>query len=90
MIQNRPSGGTDRILLLEAVLTLLLIALFMLLYFVPAGQATFEPAWWAWPVLAGLFFGILLLDRWRRKRQGKPGLSSALPEREVTPPEELP
>ena len=90
MTQNSPRRGVDRILLLEALLALLLVALFLLLYFVPAGEPTFEPVWWAWPVLAGLFFGILLLDRWRRKRHGKLGLSNALPEREVTPPEELP
>jgi peptidoglycan/LPS O-acetylase OafA/YrhL len=90
MIQNRPRGGADRILLLEALLALILFALFLLLYFVPAGEATFEPAWWAWPVLAGLFFGILLLDQWRRKRRAKSGLSNALPEGEVAPPEELP
>ena len=90
MTQNHPRGSTDRILLLEALLALVLIALFMALYFVPAGQATFEPRWWAWPLLAGLFFGILLLDQWRRKRRAKSGLSNALPEAEVTPPEELP
>ena len=90
MTPNPARGGADRILLLEALLALLLFALFMLLYFVPAGEATFEPAWWAWPVLAGLFFGILLLDQWRRKRRAKSGLSNALPEGEVTPPEELP
>ena len=89
MTQN-PPRRTDRILLLEAVLALLLIALFLGLYFVPAGKPTFEPEWWAWPVLAGLFFGILLLDQWRRKRRPKTGLSNALPEREVLPPEELP
>ena len=90
MIQNQPRGRADRILLLEALLALILFALFMVLYFVPAGEATFEPAWWAWPVLAGLFFGILVLDQWRRKRRAKSGLSNALPEGEVGPPEELP
>jgi peptidoglycan/LPS O-acetylase OafA/YrhL len=90
MTQNRPRSGADRILLLEALLTLVLVALFMVLYFVPASDPTFEPEWWAWPVLAGLFFGILALDRWRRKRRGRMGLSNALPEQEVAPPEELP
>ena len=89
MTQN-PPRRTDRILLLEALLALVLVALFMVLYFVPASDPPFEPEWWAWPVLGGLFFGILLLDQWRRKRRGKSGLSNALPEREVTPPEELP
>ena len=90
MIQNHPRGPTDRILVLEALLALLLVALFLGLYFVPAGEPMFEPEWWAWPVLGGLFFGILLLDQWRRKRRARSGLSNALPDAEVTPPEELP
>ena len=80
-MKNTPSrGGADRILLLEAVLALLLFALFVMLYVVPAGDATLEPRWWAWPVLAVLFFGILLLDQWRRKRRAGSGLSNAVPD----------
>lgn len=90
MNQTPPGSGTDRVLLLEAVLALLFFALFIMLYFVPAGGGTFRPRWWAWPVLAGLFFGILALDQWRRKRRAKSGLSNALPESEVLGPEDLP
>ena len=90
MKQTPAGSGTDPILLLEAVLALLLFALFVMLYFVPAGTARFQPAWWAWPVLAGLFFGILLLDQWRRKRRGKSGLSNALPEEDAARRSDLP
>ena len=89
MNQTPPRSGADRVLLLEAVLTLLFFALFVMLYFVPAGGSTFRPRWWAWPVLVGLFFGILSLEQWRRKRRAKSGLSNALPESEVTEPEDL-
>ena len=89
MKQTPVRGGTDRILLLEAGLALLLFALFVMLYLVPAGNATFEPKWWAWPVLAGLFFGILLLDQRRRKGRAKSGLSNALPEDEADRPGDL-
>ena len=90
MIEHPPRPGADWILLLEALLALVLVALFLVLYFVPASDPPFEPEWWAWPVLAALLFGILALDRWRRRRRGRLGLSNALPEREVPPPEELP
>jgi hypothetical protein len=80
-MKHTPSrGGADRILLLEAVLALLLFALFVMLYVVPAGDSALEPEWWTWPLLAGLFFGILLLEQWRRKRRAKGGLSNALPD----------
>jgi hypothetical protein len=74
--QNR--RPTDTLLLLEAGLVLLFIGLFLVLYFVPAGAGTLLPQWWAWPVLAGLFFGILLLERARRKRRESARMSSAL------------
>jgi peptidoglycan/LPS O-acetylase OafA/YrhL len=90
MKTTSPRSGSDPILILEALLALVLFGLFMMLYFLPAGGATFEPEWWAWPVLVGLFFGILALDRWRRKRRAKSGLSNALPEAEVVRPDELP
>lgn len=90
MTTTRARSGTDRVLLLEAVLVLVLLALFLILYFVPAGEGTFEPAWWAWPLLAALFFGILGLEQWRRKRRAKSGLSNALPEAGAGGPEELP
>ncbi|MBW3628832.1 MAG: hypothetical protein KY464_05995 [Gemmatimonadetes bacterium] len=90
MNQTSPRGAADHVLLLEAVLVLLFFALFIMLYFVPAGGNTFRPEWWAWPVLVGLFFGILALDQWRRKRRAKSGLSNALPDSEVIEPEDLP
>ena len=73
MRQTPPRSGSDPILLVEAVLVLVLFALFIVLYFVPAGGGMLEPRWWAWPLLALLFFGILLLDHWRRKRHARSG-----------------
>ncbi len=65
-MHRRPSNSsTDPILLVEVGLVLLLIGLFVILYLVPAGEGTLVPQWWVWPLLAALFFGILLLERWR-------------------------
>jgi hypothetical protein len=85
-----PREHADRVLLLEVVLALLLFGLFIGLYFVPAGGTTFRPQWWAWPVMAALFFGILLLDRWRRKRRRRTGLSNAIPDTGFIPPNDVP
>jgi hypothetical protein len=78
MIPRRNRKPTDALLLLEAGLVLLFIGLFLVLYFVPAGAGAFLPQWWAWPLLAGLFFGILLLERERRKRREGSRMSAAL------------
>jgi peptidoglycan/LPS O-acetylase OafA/YrhL len=69
MKQTRTRSGTDRLLLLEAGLVLLLFALFVILYFVPVGEGSFAPQWWTWPLLVGLFFGILALEHRRRKQR---------------------
>ena len=69
----------DPVLLLEAVLVLALFVLFLVLYLVPAGSGALIPAWWAWPLLATVFFGILLLERWRRKRRDRSELSRGVP-----------
>ncbi|HET7322431.1 MAG TPA: hypothetical protein VFI96_08065 [Longimicrobiaceae bacterium] len=61
----RPS---DPALLGEVGLGVVLIILFLALYWVPAGDdAAFVPAWWAWPLLAILFFSLLWLDVRRRR-----------------------
>jgi len=83
-------GRTDPILLLEAGLTLLLFALFIILYFQPAGTGDVVPEWWTAPLLGALFFTILLLERWRRKRRGKSELSRGLADPTEAPPDELP
>lgn len=69
----------DPILMVEVVLVLALFVLFLVLYLVPAGSGALVPAWWAWPVLAVVFFGILVLERWRRKRRDRAELSRGVP-----------
>jgi hypothetical protein len=78
MISTRPRKPADPILLIEAALVLVFLGLFLALYFVPAGEGSLLPQWWAWPILAGIFFGILLLERWRRKRRDSASMSAAL------------
>jgi hypothetical protein len=90
MNRNVPRERTDYVLLLEWAMGLLLVGLSVALYFRPAGGPTFQPQPWAWPVLAALFFGILYLDRWRRKRRRKTGLSRAIPESDFIPPHDVP
>jgi hypothetical protein len=60
---------TDRILLLEVLMVLLLIALSVTLFWQPAAAGLASPQWWHWTVLAALFFGVIGLDRWRRRRR---------------------
>lgn len=69
----------DPILMIEVALVIALFVLFLLLYLVPAGSGVLVPAWWAWPVLAVVFFGILVLERWRRKRRDRAELSRGVP-----------
>ena len=89
-MRQDPPQTTDRTLLVEAGLVLLLFALFIGLYFVPAGRGQLVPEWWVWPVLGSLFFGILLLERWRRKHREKGRLSRGLRDfPEETPDGEL-
>ena len=59
--------GMDRLLMLELALGVLLFALAFFLYLLPAAREPFLPAWWSLPLLGGLFFGILALDRYRRR-----------------------
>jgi hypothetical protein len=66
---REPRQKTDRILLLEVGLGLLLFGLAIYLYWIPAAREPFLPRWWSLPLLAGLFFGILWLNRMRRKRR---------------------
>jgi type VI protein secretion system component VasK len=54
----------------EVGLGILLLALFLALYWVPAGTNwAYRPHWWVWPVLGILFFGLLLVDARRRRRR---------------------
>lgn len=63
--QTRP---TNRYLLIEVGLILALLVLSILLYMRPAADGVLRPNWWNWPTLAVLFFAIVGLHTWRRKR----------------------
>jgi hypothetical protein len=65
---ERPRRPLNRLLLVEIGIGLLLFGLAIYLYWIPAARAPFVPRWWSLPVLAGLFFGLLVVDRWRRRR----------------------
>ena len=78
MERQRWTAGADLLLLLEAALVLLLLGLFIAFYLVPAEEGTVGRPWWRTPVVVGLFFVLLGLESWRRKRRAKSGLSNAL------------
>lgn len=65
---DRGPRGTDPLLLVEAALALLLFALFVFLFLVPAARPPFDPEWWTWPLVGTVFFGLLGVDALRRKR----------------------
>lgn len=69
---------TDRLLLLEAGLILLLVVLTVFLYWVPAARVPFAPRWYAPLVLGGLFFAILGLHSWRRRRGARSAMRQAI------------
>ncbi len=61
------SRRPDPLLLWEAGLVIVLLALFVVLFLLPAAAAPFRPHWFAAPVLVAGFFGLLVLDRKRRR-----------------------
>jgi len=63
-----PPRRTDPLLLVEAALVLILFALFVYFFLVPAASAPYDPAWWTWLVLGALFFAVIALDAARRRR----------------------
>jgi len=79
-VDRPPPPRTDRVLLIEAGLVLLLAALGIVLYWRPAAEGFLDPRWWHWMLLAGLFFGIVWLDRWRRQRRTRAALRETLQE----------
>jgi hypothetical protein len=69
MSRQQRAGPADRLLVVEVALVLLLFALAVGLYIIPAEQpAAFLPDWWAGIVLAILFFSIVVLHALRRRR----------------------
>jgi len=63
-----PPFHHDPLLLWEAGLVLVLVVLFIVLFLLPASREPFQPHWFAGPVLAVALFGVLILDRRRRRR----------------------
>ena len=70
---TRAPRGSNPLLLVEAALALLLFGLFVYLYLLPAARPPFDPAWWTWPLLGVLFFTLVGLDAWRRKKDRERG-----------------
>jgi hypothetical protein len=79
------SRSFDPLLLAEVVLVLVLIGLGLAFYLRPA--ATYLPAarWWQWMLLGVLFFGVLALDGYRRKRGSRRALRDTLRSAEEEP-----
>lgn len=71
MPDDSPSWKLEPLLLIEVGLALLLFGLAVALFFVPAAQPSFVPYWWAWILLAGLFFGIVGLETYRRRHRSR-------------------
>jgi hypothetical protein len=71
---------TDRLLLVEVVLVLLLFALFLVWYLVPAAVPPFLPYWWAWPVIAVVLFTLLGLETHRRRQRKRAAVEEAVDE----------
>jgi peptidoglycan/LPS O-acetylase OafA/YrhL len=65
---TRGPRRADRLLLVEAALALVVFALFVYLFLVPAARPPFAPRWWTALALAAAFFSLIALDAWRRKR----------------------
>lgn len=67
-MESRTPRRHNGYLLLEVALILALLILAILLYWRPASDGDLRPNWWNWPTLAVLFFSIVALHTWRRKR----------------------
>lgn len=78
MDETRNAATSDPLLLLEIVLVLVLFALAVALYWIPAAVLPFTPGWWTWLLLGGVLVAILLLERGRRRRRQRLALRDAL------------
>lgn len=64
----------------EVVLTLILVGLAIYLYLRPAAEGLTSAEWWHWILLAALFFSIVALHTWRRRRLSHHALHRAIRE----------
>jgi uncharacterized membrane protein len=62
---------TDRVLLAEVTLILVLFGLGIVFYWRPAaaGWEGDSTAWWQWLLLGAVFFAIMALETFRRRRK---------------------
>lgn len=65
----RSRRRSDPVLLAEAALVILLIVLFLFLYARPSQDRLTGLSWWSPVLLGGVALGVLLVDRWRRRRR---------------------
>lgn len=73
--------GTDRFLVAEVLLALILFAVAVYFFVVPSASApTLLPPWWVGIVLAILFFAIVLLETYRRLGRHRAELRRTLEE----------
>ena len=80
--RDRPALHADPLLLWEVGIVIILLALFIVLFLLPAANAPFHPYWFSAPVLAAGFFGVLLLDRKRRREGNRAAVRRAIEEEE--------
>lgn len=76
---------TDPIVVLEAALVVLLLAVFILLYVVPTETRLEGVPWWSPVVLVGLFLTVIGVDAVRRKRRGRRMLDEMFEDHGRTP-----
>jgi membrane protein implicated in regulation of membrane protease activity len=79
--------GTDRFLVAEVLLALILFAIAVYFFVVPSGSAPALPPWWVGIVLAILFFAIVLLETFRRLGHQRSELRRALREDRTRDPD---
>jgi len=72
------SRSFDPFLLAEVVLVLVLIGLSVVFYLRPAADHLPDARWWQWMLLGALFFGVLGLDGYRRRRGSRRALRDTL------------
>jgi hypothetical protein len=87
-MREESGGKTDRVLLIEVVLILVLVGMAIVLYWRPAAEGFLSPSWWSWMVLAVLFFTVAWLHTWRRRHRAQRELHRTLDEesRDTWPP----
>jgi hypothetical protein len=78
----RSGRRPDPLLLWEAGLFLVLVVLFLVLFFRPAAEQPFHPYWFSGPLLAAGLFGLLYLDRRRKRKREREELREVLDEAE--------